>query len=415
MSINLKHSSSSNIRISIASGQPIEAITFIYHAEGSEIISSESSSEVIIDDVVYDRALNTVYWDNGDVVSVGFNVETFSSDTPSVATIDNEGVVSRISEGSCVITAVGGSITRYVTLDLNNKGGAEKDTFNRMVVGSLAEHIWDEFDSRATEVLNVGDNFQVYSTQDHVTPNYVRHVNHWAWNGASAVDITCVSPWNDAYNSRNNLTTNVKAGTLITPRHMINAAHYPLSVGDKVRFIDNDDNVVVATIAGAVTHPDYTGSSSNYAHDFRVYTFTEDVPSAIKPCLCMPSDWVGYLPTLPKTQTPVFLTDQNERTVIHQMWFNSKSSSFGYANQLSPWGDFSKSFIAGDSGSPAFTIVNGECVLLTVLTFGFGGGGSAVADHIDDINTMITTADTQAGVSTDYTVIEADFSAFPTY
>lgn len=68
-----------------------------------------------------------------------------------------------------------------------------------------------------------------------------------------------------------------------------------------------------------------------------------------------------------------------------------------------------------DELDPAFLIVNDELVLVTVWTFGGAGSGTPVAKYISDINQMIVDADTQASVSTGYTVTEADFSEFPNY
>ena len=72
-----------------------------------------------------------------------------------------------------------------------------------------------------------------------------------------------------------------------------------------------------------------------------------------------------------------------------------------------------ESIILFDSGNPAFVILNGELVLLTVWTH--AASGTPVSEFISDLNQMIIDSDAIAGVSTGYTVTEADFSAWPDY
>jgi hypothetical protein len=86
------------------------------------------------------------------------------------------------------------------------------------------------------------------------------------------------------------------------------------------------------------------------------------------------------------------------------------------ANRL----EFYESKISGDSGNPAFLILdlgNGpELVLLTLWTFGGSGSGTFITPHITAINAMIATSDAQAGNGgTGYTLTEADLSGFTNF
>ena len=122
----------------------------------------------------------------------------------------------------------------------------------------------------------------------------------------------------------------------------------------------------------------------------------------------MPSNYTTYLAN-EQVKTACLGLDQEEKALIID-W----NSFGGMRNPTDPNRlIFHENKISGDSGNPAFIIVDGELVLMTVWTYGGAGGGTAVANYISGINTMIATADTQAGVSTNYTVTEADFSTFP--
>ena len=180
---------------------------------------------------------------------------------------------------------------------------------------SFSLHCSKQIDDLLDESMSMEVNGRVYTSQDHATSGYMRNEDLWCKD----LDLTCISPWNSSGGHK-------KAGTLVTPRHVIGAAHYEYSIGAVVRFVEQNSGGRMRT----------------------------------------PTD--------------------SKRRIFHE------------------------SKIKGDSGNPAFLIFNGKLVLMTVWTFGGAGGGTPIAKHIADINDMIATADTQAGVTTNYTVTEADFS-----
>lgn len=62
-------------------------------------------------------------------------------------------------------------------------------------------------------------NKSIYSVQDHTNHIFTRSIDCWA----ADLDLTCMSP-------SNSQAGNLRAGTLITPRHCILAAHFTLTV-----------------------------------------------------------------------------------------------------------------------------------------------------------------------------------------
>jgi len=258
---------------------------------------------------------------------------------------------------------------------------------------SLSSHCSKQIDDLLGESMSMEVNGKIFTSQDHASSTYVRNPDLWCGD----LDITCASPWNSSGGHK-------KAGTLVTPRHVIGAAHYEYSVGAVVRFVEKDGTVHDRTVAGKARHPE----STNYHPDLTIYTLDSDLPDTIKPCYVMPSDYATYLAN-EQVKTACLGLDQEEKALIIDWNSGGRMRTPTDPNRLI----FHENKISGDSGNPAFLIVDEELVLMTVWTWGGAGAGTPIADYISDINTMISTADTQAGVSTNYTVTEADFSTFP--
>ena len=68
-----------------------------------------------------------------------------------------------------------------------------------------------------------------------------------------------------------------------------------------------------------------------------------------------------------------------------------------------------ENMITGDSGNPVFLIINGQLVIITVITYGGAGSGTSVAFHKDAINTMMAT------LGGGYSLTEVSLSGFNSY
>mgnify|MGYP006253163315 FL=1 len=254
---------------------------------------------------------------------------------------------------------------------------------------AISVHCSKQIDDLLDESMTMEANGKVFSSQDHASPTYVRNPNLWCGD----LDITCVSPWNSSGGHK-------KAGTLVTPRHIIGAAHYEYSVGTVVRFVEKNGTVHDRTVTGKARHPE----CRNYIPDLTIYTLDSDLPSTIKPCSVMPSNYSEYLDNF--SRIPSLGLDQEEKALIIDWRSGGRMQKPTDPKRLI----FHENKISGDSGNPAFLVFDGKPVLVTVWTWGGAGGGTPVAEYISDIKAMIVTADTRAGVSTNYTLTEADFS-----
>ncbi len=256
---------------------------------------------------------------------------------------------------------------------------------------SISLHCSKQIDDLLDESMSIEVNGKVFSSQDHANSTYVRNPNLWCED----LDLTGLSPWNSSGGHK-------KAGTLITPRHVIGAAHYEYSVGTVVRFVEKNGTVHDRTVKGKARHP----KCRNYNPDLTVYTLDSDLPSTIKPYSVMPSDYSKYFDNIFKSKIPCIGFDQEEKALIIDWANGGRMRTPTDSKRLI----FNESKIKGDSGNPAFLIFKGEPVLVTVWTFGGAGAGTPIAKYISDINGMIATADKQAGVTTNYTITEADLS-----
>jgi hypothetical protein len=134
-----------------------------------------------------------------------------------------------------------------------------------------------------------------------------------------------------------------------------------------------------------------------------------DVPNTISFVKILPQNWNDYLPSLFSLyRLPCLVLDQEEKALISELSSLSTTANFSAPNNSTRLAFF-ESIITGDSGNPAFLIIDDELVIITVWTFGGAGGGTSILFHKDAINTMMTT------LGGGYSLTEIDLSEFTDY
>lgn len=251
--------------------------------------------------------------------------------------------------------------------------------------------------------LTLPDQKLIYTLQDHSGPVYTR--NPSCWTAPFVQAMTCISPWNTDLQER-------KAGTLVTPRHMIGAAHYQIPVGETVRFIGIDNAVHDRQIVAKTSHPDY----DNFYPDLTVYLLHGDLPD-ITPCPVAPADIESRFSDL-NAGVPALILNQDEDAHVADLYTVTYLNQNKVAHRQPTDPDrlaLFENLAVGDSGNPTFIVVGNQLILTTVLTTGGGGSGTFIGAYIDDINQMIAVADADWGIDTGYTLTVADFSGFRGY
>jgi hypothetical protein len=251
----------------------------------------------------------------------------------------------------------------------------------------------------------------IFSVQDHNNAIYVRNPECWCYDLSE--QLTCCSPWNS-------FGGNQRAGTLVTPRHILYAKHFPIPPGTTIRFITKDNEVVTRTIT-------LTANNAPWATppDIDVGLLNEDVPDTIKPCYILPDNYLDYLsykniPSLSATSIPywpgMICLDQEEKALLNDfpMFRVSIGTTGAGASITGPiktkkeilW----ESIIGGDSGNPAFIIFEGKLVLITMWTV--PNAGANVIHFKDMIHDLIDQLDTQAGDITGYRMQQVNFDKY---
>jgi Bacterial Ig-like domain (group 2) len=357
-------------------------------------------TEVVVDDVVLLQQPSDTSVSDWQILLLTFGgaydmdkTVTYESSDTNIATVSNTGKVTYVADGEVTITVTVGGLVDTIIIALTSEEVVNSSEFVGYDDGSLAKHSSDQVDARIADKTKATA-INIFSTQNHTTASYVRNTGLWCADW----DLTCISPWNST-------GINTRAGTLVSPRHIIFTAHYQINTNATIRFIMADGTVVTRTMVNKLVHPSY----NPYYPDIVVGVLDSDVPEGITFAKVLPDDYREYLPSLSYNYSiPCLTLDQEEKALVTDLGFDTTITGFAVpidAKRL----EFYESKIGGDSGNPAFLRVNSDLVLLTVWTYGGAGSGTSITDQKTAINTMMTT------LGGGYQLTECDLSSFNNY
>ncbi|MFT7463933.1 MAG: hypothetical protein ACI9EF_002281 [Pseudohongiellaceae bacterium] len=235
-----------------------------------------------------------------------------------------------------------------------------------------AVQLFDEFSTDFDALLMAAQpptqSKPLYSSQDFVNKTFVRNPDCWA----AGFDLTGISPWNAT-------GANTRAGTLVSPRHIVFAKHFPISTtpgSNEIVFVTADDVTVSRQVVG-VSFP---------GGDTAVGVLDSDVPPSIGFFKVLAADWGKFLWEV--TDLPMLHLDQEEKAIARELNFisgNSIQHTNGAGALRFP---FSETIISGDSGNAAFFLIDGEAVL--ALTHFTSTSGPFYTKYIAEVDAAMT-------------------------
>jgi hypothetical protein len=233
-----------------------------------------------------------------------------------------------------------------------------------------------------------------------------RSNNFWAKD----IDFTAVSVWNNrGFGSPADFR--MRAGTAITKRHIIMAKHFKLLASDVIYFADPDGNWISRTISAIADHA---------SEDITVAVLNEDLPEDIAFAKILPSDINTFFKIssglITEKTRPIVVGFNHEKKGNLRYLKAAKSATDDvlYTNSASdlpdPYDNLEVTLVGGDSSQPLFIIIGGEAVLLA--SFYTTANSPSYSAFLSDINTLIASADSTAGITTNLTLTEFNLDAF---
>jgi hypothetical protein len=273
-------------------------------------------------------------------------------------------------------------------------------------VPAAGQSVW-EAATAAVDSNLTGKTMNIYTTLNHAAAKYIRNTNCWA----ASFDLSCVAVFNSFGMS---LSTNGccpwesptrRAGTLISPRHLIYAHHYEIPPGTTLRFVTRFNTVVTSRLVNSARVGDT---------DLQVGVLEANLPAhLIGFAKILPADFAKFFPPS-WAGLPALCLNQNEEALVTDVAALSPSpTNATYISFQIPTDPLRRQFykdkISGDSSQPAFLILNGQLVILTVWT----GGGPGSGFFIDGFTTQINAVMKQLGGGQQLTPV--DLRRFPRY
>lgn len=372
----------------------VEAIT------NQDVISSGGDTPSVVDDANTITQSDALIETNAILGISGVNNVDYVSKDEDIATVDVNGKVSWVSDGTARILAKSPYGAKHKNIAVSRLGGQTSlPTLASYVAGSFAKFCSDSVDAAI-----VGKNFAthggIFTSMDHAEASYVRNPDCWC-----PADLTGLSPWNSHLPNGGQLFH----GILIHPRISMHVGHYTSrpQVGEIVRWVDNN-NVVYDRVIEAVST---IGDGTLQERDLCLHLYSEALPAEISVAKVMPAAWQTYLPHLTSSsdglRIPTFVSDQLKNAYIQDI----VSLASPNLMLLVP-ADVTRALfqhvggpVSGDSGSPVAFVAGSELAAFGMIS----GLATTYSDNLAFINAEMN--DLLLGAAT----TEYDLSGYTQY
>jgi hypothetical protein len=307
-----------------------------------------------------------------------------------------------------------GIVGQVINLQSQKIGASTYKEFDFYTPGSISAYLADQ----VTAILDETPDLAYFSTVNHSTSTYTRNVSCWA----ASIDLSAVA----VATSHGSGWIRQRAGTLITPRHVLFARHYTPPVGAQIRFAGSDGIAVETKTILAV--------QSGFG-DCAVGLLDSAVTVATP--MKVTGSWIAQDQVVSQSSTQVrsyylggaaIYIDQfanvyacglanptsKQSIVAPDVTFNgtlyAACDSWATASHTTDiLGGFAGSVkrpVSGDSGSPVMAIIEGEPVLL--WCWWTSSSGPPTWRHNGGLlNALIAAVDASASVTTSLTVTVA--------
>lgn len=332
---------------------------------------------------------------------------TYGSLNSAVATANaTSGAITYVSDGEAYFSAYYRGTKRAYPCTFTTTAGGTNLTFNNTAVGSLARHVTDTINTKISGYTAGATRQQMFSSSDTTNKIWVRNVN----NIASTTDLTSAAVYNSS--SGNQLT-----GVLVAPDIMIHASHAHPAVGTTMYFVSTTSATISRTISSSMSSGSFdlwvSRLSSDISSSTDGVTFAKVFQSDAFGITGSTQEGTKLTKTLLAYQSvPVVFIPQSKNLYIGNitgidylgMSIKGSDSLCPITNAYTSW---SSAIFGGDSGTPAYMIVNNTAVALG--TWSTHCQTSDISHNITAINTAMTT------LGSAYQLTTVDLSSFPTY
>lgn len=383
----------------------IKDVSLNYLNATTTILSGSSSGTETIDDVVYNKYTTASSLDYCDSMSaVGLDglgnsyPVTYGSQNNSIGTIDSDGDITYVDDGTVYFTATYKNMTRAFSCIFRTNTGATSYTFNNLDSSSLAYHIKDSLDAKLSGLSPGASTQKLFSSTNDSTHEYVRSTT----NFLSSVDLTSIAAYTSSTGAQ-------LKGILVTPDIVITANHAYPSTGSTFYFVTSTSTTVSRTT---------TGSYNVTGTDIQVHKLSSPLTYGITPAKVMATSTIGIYNGIDGTKLtndaiaygnlPVISVQQDRYLHITPVTlFSTDTFSVPIPNVSNEYYGWFRYPTGGDSGNPSFFVINDEVVALGV--YYYASLPSNFSNNISGINERIT----QLGSV--YQLTTVDLSGFATY
>lgn len=347
----------------------------------------------------------------------------WSANTPAIATITNDGIVTRVSDGLAKFDASGIYGVRRFPRQMTRTGGGPVTVFDSYAAGSLARHIFDQMAALVAGKTASDATRLNYSTRsgDYTNPVLVRNAS----NFAASVDLSGMSVWRSDLNS-----FGYWPAALVSARHFITSNH--VAGGNNFGYCWMTPGGVFVK-ANCIAYYVIPGT------DIQVGYLDQDIPAGVKRFKVLPTNFASYLPSTTDYQIPSLSKRQavgddsgawistatyDSLRVLPVKLKDTLTASYSvlpYAQvpvigQLDPNSAFAAWEVplhTGDSAGPGWLMINGEAVLLG--TYADTQGCPHLGNFITQIEASMNTLAASKGDVTTYSLAKVNLAGFSTY